>query len=143
MPSAPYFLDTNVLVYAATGRRDAPEKRAKANDLVSKSNFAISTQVLQEFYWIVTRKPPVPLTTVRAMAWIEQLLEVSLVIVDPELIKAAALMSVRFQIAYWDAAILAAAERADASVVYTEDLNHGQFYGPVRVINPFLPSPAA
>lgn len=140
MPSAPYFLDTNVLVYAATGS-GAPEKRAKANELVRRSNFAISTQVLQEFYWVVTRKPAVRLTPARAMDWIEQLLEVSLVIVDPELIKAAALMSVRFQIAYWDAAILAAAERAHAPIVYTEDLNHGQFYGPVRVVNPFVPPP--
>jgi predicted nucleic acid-binding protein len=142
MPSAPYFLDTNVLVYAATGRHDAPEKRARASELISKADFAISTQVLQEFYWIVTRRPSVPLTPARAMTWIEQLLEVPLVIVDPDLIKAAVLMSRRFRIAYWDSAILAAAERANAPIVYTEDLNHGQFYGAVQVMNPFLAAPA-
>jgi predicted nucleic acid-binding protein len=47
-------------------------------------------------------------------------------------------MSERFGINYWDAAILAAAERLKAPIVYTEDLNHDQLYGPVRVVNPFV-----
>ena len=44
----------------------------------------------------------------------------------------------RHRIAYWDAAILAAAVRASAPIVYSEDLGHGQSYGDVQVINPFL-----
>jgi predicted nucleic acid-binding protein len=38
----------------------------------------------------------------------------------------------------WDAAILAAAQELDCDTLYTEDLNHGQIYGTVRVVNPFL-----
>ncbi len=43
----------------------------------------------------------------------------------------------RFQIHYYDAAIVAAAERLGAEILYTEDLNHGQRYGTVLVQNPF------
>jgi predicted nucleic acid-binding protein len=59
-------------------------------------------------------------------------------VIDPSLIKTAIATSQRFRIAYWDAAIIAAAERLGAETLFTEDLNHGQSYGSVRVINPFL-----
>ena len=39
---------------------------------------------------------------------------------------------------YYDAALLAAAERLGAPIFYTEDLNHNQVYGSVRAVNPFL-----
>jgi predicted nucleic acid-binding protein len=54
------------------------------------------------------------------------------------LIEIAIELSWRYRISYWDGAILAAAERLGAEIVYTEDLSHGQTYGPVRVVNPFL-----
>jgi predicted nucleic acid-binding protein len=47
-------------------------------------------------------------------------------------------LSERFRMPYWDAAIIAAAERLQAEVVYSEDFNHGQSYGRVRVVNPYL-----
>lgn len=43
----------------------------------------------------------------------------------------------RFQISYWDAAIIAAAKRMDCTSVYSEDLNLGQYYDGVTVVNPF------
>ena len=46
-------------------------------------------------------------------------------------------MSERYRISFWDACVLAAAERLGAPILYTEDLNHGQSYGSVRVDNPF------
>ena len=51
-------------------------------------------------------------------------------------------MSARYGISYWDGAIVAAAEAIGAPVLYTEDLNHGQAYGTVTAINPFLDLPA-
>ncbi len=56
---------------------------------------------------------------------------------DISLIRSAIATSERYQISYWDAAILAAAERIGAGILYTEDLNHGQRYGSVLVQNPF------
>ena len=53
-------------------------------------------------------------------------------------LRVAIVISLQHRISYWDGAILAAAERLGAEIVYTEDLSHGQTYGPVRVVNPFL-----
>jgi predicted nucleic acid-binding protein len=58
-------------------------------------------------------------------------------VVDPALIKVAILLSAHYKISYWDAAIVAAAEALGATTLYSEDLNHGQSYGSVRVENPF------
>jgi predicted nucleic acid-binding protein len=46
-------------------------------------------------------------------------------------------LSRRYQVSYWDGAIIAAAQEMGASVLYSEDLNHQQVYGAVTVINPF------
>jgi predicted nucleic acid-binding protein len=132
------FLDTNILIYAALGRGLYETKRTIAHDLVVDSKFGISTQVLQEFYANVTRKTEIPLTPDEALEWIEGLELQDCVTVDQTLIKVAIGISQRYRINYWDGAILAAAERLGAEIVYTEDLNHGQTYGPVRVVNPFL-----
>jgi predicted nucleic acid-binding protein len=47
-------------------------------------------------------------------------------------------ISRRHQVSYWDGAILAAAERLEAKVVYSEDMSHQQMYCSVQVINPFV-----
>jgi predicted nucleic acid-binding protein len=57
--------------------------------------------------------------------------------VDPDLVKLAAAISIRYRISYWDGAILAAAEALAAEVVYSEDLQHNQTFRAVRVENPF------
>jgi predicted nucleic acid-binding protein len=57
---------------------------------------------------------------------------------DYPLIVAGIESSLRFNISFWDGAIIAAAERLGATTLYTEDLNHGQHYRSVQAINPFL-----
>ncbi len=131
------FLDTNVLVYAAVADRAATEKRQRALSLIERIHFALSAQVLQEFYVTVTRKLEAPLPAEQALAWIEQLEAFPCIAVDAALVKVGAEISERFRISYWDGAILAAAELAGADVLYSEDLNAGQRYGRVRVVNPF------
>jgi predicted nucleic acid-binding protein len=132
------FLDTNLLVYAAAGRGPEEHKRRRAVELISRENFGISAQVLQEFYVTVTRKIAVPLSPGDALEWIEQLEAFPCLPVDSSLVKLAAEASVRWQISYWDGAILAAAEAMGATRLYSEDLSHGRSYGSIRVCNPFL-----
>ncbi len=132
------FLDTNVLVYAvSSAEADAP-KRARALDLVRQSDFGLSAQVLQEFYVTVTRKIRKPLAPELAVALMEEYRVFPTVPTDYPLIVSAVELSLRYGISYWDGAILAAAEVLEAEVLYTEDLNHGQRYGAVRAVNPFL-----
>ncbi|MBI2839364.1 MAG: PIN domain-containing protein [Acidobacteria bacterium] len=133
------FLDTNVLVYAATGRDARESKRKRALELIEGENFGLSAQVLQEFYVTVVHKAAITLTPAQALEWIEQLEAFPCLPVDAALVKIAAESSERHRLAYWDAAILAAAEILGARTVYSEDLNHGQLYGAVRVCNPFRP----
>ena len=106
------------------------------------ARFGTSVQVLQEFYHNVTRKIARPLHPERALAWIERLERLPLVETDRSLVKRGILFSERYQITYWDGAMLAAAERLGAPVMYSEDLSHGQYYGTVRVIDPFQPPPS-
>ena len=58
--------------------------------------------------------------------------------VDGPLVLEAVQISERFQTSHFDAQILAAAKRMGCATLYSEDLNHGQDYGGVRVVNPFL-----
>lgn len=136
---AKVFLDTNILIYAALGSADAPAKYERAVELLT-TRFGTSGQVLAEFYVNVQRKGVRPLTAEEAQEWVFRLSKKPFQPVDYRVIRAGIEHARRHQISYWDGAIIAAAERLGASVVYSEDLNHGQTYGSVRVENPFLPA---
>ncbi|MBZ5609123.1 MAG: PIN domain-containing protein [Acidobacteriia bacterium] len=135
--TASVFLDTNVLVYAAVGTgKDAP-KRKRALELIESEDFGTSAQVLQEFFVTVVKKAARPLSAAVALEWIEQLASFPCQTIDHQLVRIAIEQSERFGISYWDAAILAAAEALGAHTVFSEDLNDGQRYGKLRVVNPF------
>jgi predicted nucleic acid-binding protein len=131
------FFDTNVLVYAAVGRGKEEHKHRRALELIESESFGTSAQVLQEFFVTVVKKAAYPLPAVEALAWIEQWAEFPCQPIDHQLVRIAIELSHRYKISYWDAAILAAAESLKALTVYSEDLNNGQQYGSVRVVNPF------
>lgn len=135
------FLDTNILLYAASKNPAHHSKKARAIELIEKKEFALSAQVLQEFYVNATRKADFSLKPEVAFRWIENLEEFVWLSIDCSLVKTAAAVSVRYGVSYWDAAIVAAAEAIGAATLYTEDLNHGQAYGTVKAINPFLDLP--
>ncbi|ORE91612.1 PIN domain-containing protein [Aurantimonas sp. 22II-16-19i] len=134
---ADVFLDTNILIYAATAQASEPDKWQVAHGLLT-TQFGTSGQVLAEFYANATRKPKPPLPPDDARRWVSLLGRKPFVVVDERLVLAGIDLSQRYQISYWDGAIVAAAERLGAKTLYTEDLSHGQAYGPVTAINPFL-----
>jgi predicted nucleic acid-binding protein len=129
--------DTNILVYAAVGTRSDERKRHRALELIETTDFGTSAQVLQEFYVTVVKKAARPLSAEEAMEWIEQWIAFPCQPIDHQLVRIAVEQAERYRISYWDAAILAAAEALGAAIVYSEDLNSGQHYGKVRVVNPF------
>ena len=132
------FLDTNILVYAAAGGEGEDVKRRQALRLIADYNFGLSAQVLQEFYVTVVRKIDEPLHPADALEWIEQLEAFPCQPIEPSLITIGVEISQRYQISYWDGAVIAAAEAMGAETLFTEDLSHDQKYGSVRVVNPFF-----
>ncbi|MCT8988942.1 PIN domain-containing protein [Chelativorans sp. SCAU2101] len=135
MPSA--FLDTNILLYAAAGEANEPVKAQIARDLLAGMDFGLSLQVLQEFL-VNAQKPSIGLPLEDIDAWLTDLLEFDCVFPDLDLFMQGIALSRRYGISYWDGSIIAAAERIEARILYTEDLTHDQLYGSVRAVNPFL-----
>ncbi len=131
------FLDTNILIYAALGKKDEPKKFGISRALLADWNFGISAQVLGEFFVNVQRKSKRPLHASEAAQLVAELEERPCAVLDLPIVRSAIKISQRYTITYYDAAIIAAAECLGAPVVYTEDLNHGQAYSSVRVVNPF------
>lgn len=132
------FLDSNVLLYAANANPGEREKHLTAVALVEGGPFAISGQVLAEFYTIATGAKG-RLTPDNALAWVEKLRAVPCAVVDLDLVVAGIAHARRYKISYWDGAIVAAAELIGARILFTEDLNDGQKYGAVEARNPFMP----
>ena len=132
------FVDTNVLVYLFDG--DAPAKRRRARTLIAAlgPSMVISTQVLQEFYVSVTRKLEKPLAPADAEAALRDLAALDVVVVDVPIIHAAVTLSRRHQLSLWDSLIVESAKARGCARLFSEDLQHGQAFGGIRVENPFV-----
>jgi predicted nucleic acid-binding protein len=133
------FFDTNILLYAARTKLvgiDAA-KRPIAEELLADYDFAVSGQVLAEFYANAIKEGPQQLSVEQAGEWLDRMTVQPCVAVDAGVVRAGAELAERYQLSYWDGAIIAAAHEADADLIYTEDLNDGQRYGSVTAINPF------
>ncbi|HEY4114674.1 MAG TPA: PIN domain-containing protein [Rhizomicrobium sp.] len=137
-------MDTNVLIYAAMGHRYQEVQKQRVSETILTEPFGVSGQILAEFYTIATMRKPtvVPLSPPEALGWVERLARQQCVPINSAIVRNGIRISQRYHISYWDGAIVAAAEALGATTLYSEDLNHGQMYGSVQVINPFL-EPAA
>lgn len=132
------FLDTNVLLYAVSTEPVEVAKAGVARELVLTADWAWSAQVAAEFIHAGTRpRRPRPLTRAEALRWGETWMAFPMAAVDGALVIEAARLAERFQTSQYDGQILAAAKRMGCATVYSEDLNDGQDYGRVRVVNPF------
>ncbi len=132
------FIDTNILLYAVCPGSHERAKAEKARGILRRDDLALSVQVLQEFYVQATRPTRTqPLSHADATALIALWLRFHVVELSVRLMQTALRLKDRYQTSYWDAAILAAADTAGCTELLSEDLNPGQSYDAVRVINPF------
>jgi predicted nucleic acid-binding protein len=133
------FVDTNVLLYSIS--RDPGERRKQeiAVALLQRDDLALSVQVLQEFYVQATRQSRADaIAHADARDLITGWTRFPVVDVDQALMLRAMEIKDAFVLSYWDSAVIAAAERAGCETLLSEDLNHGQKIGRVRIDNPFL-----
>jgi predicted nucleic acid-binding protein len=136
--SAKTFVDTNILIYAYDA--DAGIKHETAGgvlrELWGQRTGVLSPQVLQEFYVNVTRKIATPLPKPSARAVVDSY-AVWCVDTTPAEISAAFGIEDEARIGFWDALIVAAARKAGAARILSEDLNPGQTIAGIRIENPF------
>jgi predicted nucleic acid-binding protein len=133
---AEFFLDTNILLYAASSAKSEHGKRTKARELLAMEGGGLSVQVQAEFYVNATGKFNLPHDKVVGI--LESLDSYPVLALTEAVFWAALRIKERYQLSYWDSAILAAALELGCHTVYSEDLNHGQSYAGIRVINPFI-----
>jgi predicted nucleic acid-binding protein len=130
------FVDTNILVYAHD--KDAGDKylmaKEKVESLWSRPILpSISVQVLQEFYVNLIRKRVKPSDAREAVM---NYLEWDVVDNDRALLLEGIQLQAKLSVSFWDALIIAAAKRAKAGELWSEDLNANQRYEGIVVINP-------
>ena len=132
------FLDTNILLYAISSATDEARKAEQALTLLDDNNWVLSVQVLQEFYVQATRATKADrIQHEQATALIEAWLRFRVQEITAPILLAALNTKQRYQISYWDAAIIEAARAAGCREVYSEDLAANFNYNGIRVINPF------
>lgn len=133
------FVDTNILVYAHD--LDSGAKRETAKQAIKRlwntGTGVISTQVLHEFYVTLTRKITKPLAQSDAKDLIKTYFPWEIVTNDPETFLHAIDIETRHTLSFWDSLIIAAASSANAAILLTEDLNHGQIIEGIRIQSPF------
>ena len=131
------FIDTNILIYAEA--TDHPTKQKQALALLKQhyetSCGVISTQVLQEYCNVALKKLKLPAQYIQAQLNFFEQFEV--IQVTPNLIRAGLELQQTRSIAFYDAIVLASAQTAGCSQLFSEDLNAGELVNGVKIVNPF------
>lgn len=135
------FVDTNIVVYAYD--IDAGEKHQISlkilKDLWTSGLGIMSTQVLQEFFAVVTRRISQPLNIQTAKEIVKDLLTWDIVVNDGDVILDAIDDHQRHRYSFWDSMIIVSAIRGGATLLLSEDLSEGQTIKGVTIKNPFSP----
>jgi len=130
------FLDTNVLIYAYSDTE--LEKKAMVLPLLEDEMVCLSTQVVNEFVWVMNKKFNVPMDSLRQIV-INLFGLYHVGVISEATITKAMNMSAQLKFPYWDSLIVASALEAGCDILFTEDLQHGQVIeNRLTVRNPFL-----
>ncbi|HRC88115.1 MAG TPA: PIN domain-containing protein [Thermoanaerobaculia bacterium] len=134
------FVDTNVLVYLFD--KASPAKQLRSQELLSshgsQHELVLSTQVLQEFLSVATRKLVPPLEPAEALAVVEDLTRLPVVVLETAILISAMRRTVADSLSFWDALIVEAALSANCQRMGSEDFQAGRRFGSLWVETPFL-----
>ena len=137
--NAEVFIDTNIFLYSLSDHPEEQAKTERARRLLLNENWGWSVQVAGEFYNIATStRRQFRLSHELALECVKTCLNFPTASLNSSTVLSALQLADRFQISYWDAAIIAAARELLCNTVYSEDLSHTQNYGGVVVVNPFV-----
>ncbi len=135
------FFDTNVLVYCFDS--SAAQKQSRAKDLIAQAlntrQGVVSYQVVQEFCNVACKNQRLSLPRERILAYVKLVLQpMNHVAPSSELLEAALLIRSESGFSFYNSLVIAAAQAAQCQILYSEDMQHGQLVGAVRIVNPFL-----
>ena len=132
------FVDSNVFVYALDRNATSKQKKARrivADAFAARATYGISSQVLAEFSSVAIRK--LGIATPLLLSLLSEMGKISHVAIDNALVSRAVEIQGIYGIQYYDAQIVAAAERLGCDSILTEDLSDGQLYCGIMAVNPF------
>lgn len=136
MPTA--FVDTNVLVYAADEKLPLARKTIVARELLLSPDLHYSVQVLNEFVVVARHPKKLNLSKEREQRWLQGWLARPVAELTTTTFLRALAIHTRYGLSHWDSLVVASAAELNCTLLYTEDLNHGQDYAGVVAHNPFV-----
>jgi predicted nucleic acid-binding protein len=138
-----YFLDTNIFVYSFDSNEHT--KSSIACELIQgalkEQTGCISSQVIQEFLNVSTRKFKPPLATEDSLKYLNTVLSpLCEIYASIELYRKTIETYKRWKYSFYDSMIITAAIQTNCSVLYSEDMQHNQNIQSLTIINPFFSS---
>jgi len=136
-----FFLDTNIFVYSFD--RNAPKKADRATKLIRRAIEArqgiVSYQVVQEFFNVALRRFAEPMSGTDAEQYLSTTFRPLLAVHSSHGVYSRALqLATTYSISWYDSLIVACAIEGRCGILYSEDFQHGQRFGSLRIENPFL-----
>lgn len=135
-----FFLDTNIFAYMFDARdaQKAEKSRRLIKQAVSTRKGVVSQQVVQEFFNLAFRKFQPAMTLAEAEDYLSTVFQPLLVVQSVQTYKEALQLHSRYRLPWYDSVIVAAARESGCEILYTEDFQHEQRFGELRVKNPFF-----
>ena len=131
------FVDTNLWIYLHS-EHSIGEKSKKAVSLIDEyfESIVISTQVLGEIFSVLIQKGIKKKEEAKEIIY--NLLEhFKVVNISEQTLRSGIELCLRYNFSYWDSQIIASALESGCNILFTEDMQHGQVIGTVKVVNPF------
>jgi len=134
------FVDTNILVYSRDSTEPTKQRMAKQwlTQLWQQEAGRISAQVMNEYYVTVTQKLKPGLSKDQARADLRALAVWQPLEISTHLIESAWDVQDQYEYSWWDSLVIASALFLDCQYLLSEDMQHEQSLGSLKIINPFL-----
>jgi predicted nucleic acid-binding protein len=136
-----YFIDTNIVVYSfdPNDQRKQDIARELIQNALKDQTGCISSQVIQEFLNVSTKKFNPPLSHPDSLKYLNAVLApLCEVFTSLDLLRRTIEVSERWQYSLYDSMIITAALQANCALLYSEDLQHEQQIESLTIVNPFL-----
>ena len=130
------FLDTNIIIYAYS--LSDSKKQLIASEVLLNYDCAISTQVINEYCNVCFKKNLMRISEI--LLDVDNILDIcDLVKINEATIKQALSIKNSYGYSYYDSLILSSALESNCSILYSEDLQHGQVIeNSLKIVNPFV-----